>query len=100
MTSHNDAKELAKQLEEAGDRNYVDATLLQLRHQVKVTLDVIVAGDDVHRLTENRGFQQDVVLGVAAEVEHASRLDMCCASLKTLQYIVRIGSAVPQPALD
>lgn len=46
--------------------------------QIEVSLDVVVAADDVLRLCQKRRFDNQVVLGVAALVERTARDDDMC----------------------
>jgi len=56
--------------------------------------EVDIAGDDIIRMTANRGFQDSVVVGIPANAEAFGRRDKIAAESE------EVGEGFPGPAVD
>ena len=68
-----------------------DAVLLEMRNQIKVAFDVVVARDCVLRLSEHGRLEDEVVVGVAALMYRPGGHDDLAALHQQLQELLDIG---------
>ncbi len=64
---------------------------LEMLHEIKVALDVVVACDRVLRLPQYRRFEDEVVVWVSALAQCASRRDNSTALDQQLQKLPDLG---------